>query len=66
MSDSYNTSSSTIVARAPADGYTLRAAANGTVAIAPHFLQLSYSVSKDLTPVALMGKVVKAAGVKAQ
>ncbi|MEA3152971.1 MAG: hypothetical protein QOK44_560 [Betaproteobacteria bacterium] len=44
-----------IVAHAPADGYTLCAAANGTVAIAPHFLKLSYSVTRDLTPVALLG-----------
>ncbi len=44
-----------IVARAPADGYTLCAAANGTVAIAPHFLKLSFSVTKDLAPVALIG-----------
>jgi tripartite-type tricarboxylate transporter receptor subunit TctC len=44
-----------IVARAPADGYTLIAAANGTVAIAPHFIKLPYSVSKDLAPVALIG-----------
>ena len=35
-----------IVARAPADGYTLCAAANGTIAIAPHFLKLSYSVTE--------------------
>lgn len=44
-----------IVAHAPADGYTLFAAANGTIAIAPHFLKLPYSVSKDLAPVALIG-----------
>jgi tripartite-type tricarboxylate transporter receptor subunit TctC len=44
-----------IVARSPADGYTLCAAANGTVAIAPHFLKLSYSATKDLAPVALIG-----------
>jgi len=44
-----------IVARAPADGYTLCSAANGTVAIAPNFLKLSYSVTKDLAPVALIG-----------
>ncbi len=44
-----------IVARAPADGYTLCAAANGTIAIAPHFLKLSFSVTKDLAPVALIG-----------
>src|SRR5215475_12558052 len=33
-----------IVARAPADGYTLCAAASGTLAISPNFLKLSYSV----------------------
>jgi tripartite-type tricarboxylate transporter receptor subunit TctC len=44
-----------IVAHAPPDGYTLCAAANGTVAIAPHFLKLPYSVTRDLTPVALLG-----------
>lgn len=44
-----------IVARAPADGYTLIAAANGTLAIAPNFIKLPYSVDKDLAPVALIG-----------
>ena len=44
-----------IVARAPADGYTLCSAANGTIAIAPNFIKLSYSVTKDLAPVALIG-----------
>jgi tripartite-type tricarboxylate transporter receptor subunit TctC len=45
-----------IVAHAPADGYTLFVAANGTIAIAPHLLtRLPYNVSKDLTPVALIG-----------
>lgn len=45
-----------IVANAPADGYTLFAGANGTIAIAPSlFAKLPYSVSKDLTPVALVG-----------
>jgi tripartite-type tricarboxylate transporter receptor subunit TctC len=45
-----------IVSRAPADGHTLFAAANGTIAIAPNLLlKLPYSVSRDLTPVALMG-----------
>jgi tripartite-type tricarboxylate transporter receptor subunit TctC len=37
-----------IVARAPADGYTLCSAANGTIAIAPNFLKLSYSATNDL------------------
>lgn len=44
-----------IAAHAPADGYTLMAAANGTVAIAPHFLKLPFSISKDFAPVALIG-----------
>jgi tripartite-type tricarboxylate transporter receptor subunit TctC len=45
-----------IVANAPADGYTLFAGANGTIAIAPSlFTKLPYSVSRDLTPVALVG-----------
>jgi tripartite-type tricarboxylate transporter receptor subunit TctC len=45
-----------IVARAPADGHTLFAAANGTIAIAPNLLlKLPYSVARDLTPVALIG-----------
>jgi tripartite-type tricarboxylate transporter receptor subunit TctC len=45
-----------IVAHAPADGYTLFVAANGTIAIAPNLLtKLPYSVSRDLTPVALIG-----------
>jgi tripartite-type tricarboxylate transporter receptor subunit TctC len=42
-----------IVARSVADGYTLCAVSNGTVAIAPHFIKVSYSVGKDLAPVAL-------------
>ena len=45
-----------IVAHAPADGYTLFAGANGTIAIAPSlFAKLPFSVSRDLTPVALVG-----------
>lgn len=44
-----------IVAKAPPDGYTLCSAANGTVAIAPHFIKLPFSITKDLTPVALIG-----------
>lgn len=45
-----------IVANAPADGYTLFAGANGTIAIAPNlFAKLPFSVSRDLTPVALIG-----------
>ncbi|HKA43279.1 MAG TPA: tripartite tricarboxylate transporter substrate binding protein [Burkholderiales bacterium] len=44
-----------VVAHAPTDGYTLCSAANGTVAISPNFLKLSYSVARDLAPVALIG-----------
>jgi tripartite-type tricarboxylate transporter receptor subunit TctC len=44
-----------IVASAPADGYTLCAMANGTVAIAPHILKLRYDVGRDMAPVALIG-----------
>ena len=45
-----------IVSKAPADGYTLFAGANGTIAIAPNlFTKLPFSVSRDLTPVALVG-----------
>ena len=45
-----------IVARAPADGYTLFVAANGTIAIAPSLLtKLPYNVAKDLVPVSLIG-----------
>ena len=45
-----------IVARSVPDGYTLFAGANGTIAIAPSlFAKLPFSVSKELTPVALVG-----------
>lgn len=44
-----------IVAHAPADGYTLCVMANGTAAIAPHFIKVTYSVNKDFAPVALIG-----------
>src|SRR5262245_45932170 len=44
-----------IVAHAPADGYTLAVMANGTVAIAPHFMKLNYDVFRDFTAVALIG-----------
>jgi len=45
-----------IVANAPPDGYTLFAGANGTIAIAPSlFAKLPFSVSRDFTPVALVG-----------
>ncbi|HEX2826189.1 MAG TPA: tripartite tricarboxylate transporter substrate binding protein [Burkholderiales bacterium] len=45
-----------IVSKAPPDGYTLFAGANGTIAIAPNlFTKLPFSVSRDFTPVALIG-----------
>ncbi len=44
-----------ITARAPADGYTLVVAANGTIAIAPHLIRLSYDARRDLAAVALIG-----------
>ncbi len=44
-----------LTARAPADGYTLMVAANGTLAVAPHLIKLSYDARKDLAPVALIG-----------
>lgn len=44
-----------LTARAPADGYTLMVAANGTLAVAPHLIKLTYDARKDLTPVALIG-----------
>ena len=44
-----------LVAQAPADGYTLAVMANGTVAISPHFMKLSYNAQKDFAPVALIG-----------
>lgn len=44
-----------ITARAPADGYTLMVAANGTLAVAPHMIKLTYDARKDLSSVALIG-----------
>jgi len=44
-----------ITARAPAEGYTLMVAANGTLAVAPHMIKLSYDARKDLASVALIG-----------
>jgi len=44
-----------VVARAPADGYTLCVMANGTLAIAPHFIKVTYRINEDLAPVALIG-----------
>jgi tripartite-type tricarboxylate transporter receptor subunit TctC len=43
--------------RAPADGYTVLSADNGTLVFNPAlYKSLSYSPTKDLTPVTLMGK----------
>jgi tripartite-type tricarboxylate transporter receptor subunit TctC len=44
-----------ITVRAPPDGYTLLAAANGTIAVAPHLVKLSFDARKDLVPVGLIG-----------
>lgn len=44
-----------ITARAPADGHTLMVAANGTLAVAPHMIKLTYDARKDLSSVALIG-----------
>ncbi len=44
-----------ITVRAPADGYTLLVAANGTIAVAPHLVKLTFDARKDLTPIALIG-----------
>jgi tripartite-type tricarboxylate transporter receptor subunit TctC len=44
-------------ARAPADGYTVMSADNGTLVFNPAlYKSLSYSPTKDLAPVTLMGK----------
>jgi len=44
-----------ITSRSPADGYTLMIAANGTFAVAPHMIKLTYDARKDLASVALIG-----------
>jgi len=45
-----------IVANAPADGYTLFAGANGTIAISQSlFVKLPFSIARDFAPVALVG-----------
>jgi len=44
-----------ITVRAPPDGYTLLAAANGTIAVAPHLVKLTFDARKDLVPVGLIG-----------
>ncbi len=43
-----------IVARAPADGYTIVNAVVGTWAVTPHFNKLPYDVLKDFAPVILV------------
>ena len=43
------------VAKAPADGYTLLVGANGLATNVSLFAKLSFSPTKDLTPVALLG-----------
>jgi tripartite-type tricarboxylate transporter receptor subunit TctC len=44
-----------ITARANPDGYTLMVGANGTLAIAPHMIKLTYDARRDLAAVALIG-----------
>jgi tripartite-type tricarboxylate transporter receptor subunit TctC len=44
-----------IVANSPPDGYTLCVMANGTAAIAPHFIRVTYDVRTHFAPVALIG-----------
>ena len=45
------------VARAPADGYTVLSADNGTMVFNPAlYSKLSYQPDKDLTPITLMGR----------
>ena len=44
-----------ITARAAPDGYTLMVGANGTLAVAPHMIKLTFDARKDLAPVALIG-----------
>jgi len=47
-----------IVARSPADGYTLLYATGGLLSIGPHiYSKLAYDPQKDLAPVALMAMV---------
>ncbi|PJI52017.1 ABC transporter substrate-binding protein, partial [Methylobacterium radiotolerans] len=44
-------------ARAPADGYTMLSATNGTLVFNPAlYKKLSYDPAKDLAPVTLMGR----------
>lgn len=48
-----------IVARAPADGYTLLMSASGEIVVTPHLFkkQMAYDADKDLQPITLMVKV---------
>src|SRR5688572_20781432 len=44
-----------LVARAVPDGHTSLLASNGTLAISPHLMKLSYDAARDLAPVGLVG-----------
>ena len=44
-----------LVARAAPDGHTSLLASNGTLAISPHLMKLSYDATRDLAPVTLVG-----------
>ena len=46
---------SDIVAKAPADGYTLLAASSGPISIAPHVQSVPYDPEKSFAPIALIG-----------
>ena len=47
-----------LVAKAPADGYTLLLATNGPIAIAPHVMRdLPYEPARDFSPVGLFSEV---------
>jgi tripartite-type tricarboxylate transporter receptor subunit TctC len=47
-----------LVAKAPADGYTLLLATNGPIAIAPHVMRdLAYEPARDFEPVGLFSEV---------
>lgn len=45
-----------MVVKSPADGYTLLAGANSTMAVSPAVYKLSFDVVKDLTPVGMVAK----------
>lgn len=45
-----------LVARAVPDGHTTLLASNGTLAISPHLMRLSYDATRDLAPVGLVGR----------